>query len=228
MAKDPDTGKPSERAAQVIISVPFSVVQAPTLAIDQPAEGATFENGAIPVAGTLSNATSVVVSASYLGPADGEPVPAEPAPAAPSAPAPKTAEVDGNGAFNTGLELTAGRWSLTVTAQGRDGKTTALTRAVVVQYRGVNLVVNVKGGRAWLKVWVDDQIVESVGSSGSVYEDRKTLTFTGRESVKVWTGSSGTTYFTLNGRDLGRLGKSGVPEIWLFAPPAAPEKLERP
>jgi hypothetical protein len=35
------------------------------------------------------------------------------------------------------------------------------------------------------------------------------------------------TYFTLNGTSLGTLGKSGVPETWLFAPPHPPEKTQR-
>jgi hypothetical protein len=35
------------------------------------------------------------------------------------------------------------------------------------------------------------------------------------------------TQFTLNGTSLGSLGKSGVPETWLFNPPKAPEKTQR-
>jgi hypothetical protein len=35
------------------------------------------------------------------------------------------------------------------------------------------------------------------------------------------------TYLTLNGTSLGTLGRSSVPETWLFAPPAAPEKTQR-
>ena len=51
-AVDPDTGKKSETAVELFITVPFLVIEAPTLTVDQPAEGATFENGAIPVQGT--------------------------------------------------------------------------------------------------------------------------------------------------------------------------------
>ncbi len=80
---------------------------------------------------------------------------------------------------------------------------------MTVTYKGVNLVVNVKGGRAWLKVWVDGKIDEQLGVAGSVVANGKTLTFTGKESVEVRTGSSGVTYFTLNGTSLGALGKSG-------------------
>ena len=67
-AVDPDTGKQSEAAVSLFIEVPYLVFVSPTLSIDQPAEGATFENGAIPVQGRTTNADSVVVSAAYSGP----------------------------------------------------------------------------------------------------------------------------------------------------------------
>ncbi len=55
-ALDPETGKSSENAERVFITVPFLVIEAPTLTVESPAEGAQFENGAIPVRGTTSNA----------------------------------------------------------------------------------------------------------------------------------------------------------------------------
>ena len=55
----------------------------------------------------------------------------------------------------------------------------------------------------------------------------KTLTFTGKESIEVRTGSSGATKFTLNGTRLGALGRSGIPETWLFAPPDEPVMTQR-
>ena len=50
-ATDPETGKNAEKPVDIFITVPFPDVLAPTLTVDQPAEGATFENGAIPVQG---------------------------------------------------------------------------------------------------------------------------------------------------------------------------------
>ncbi len=64
---DPDTGKRSEDTLALFITVPFLVIEAPTLTVDQPTEGAIFENGAIPVQGRTTNAESVVVSAAYMG-----------------------------------------------------------------------------------------------------------------------------------------------------------------
>src|SRR4029079_7963050 len=50
-ALDPETGKRSEGAVKLFLTVPFLRIEAPTLTVDQPPEGASFENGAIPVGG---------------------------------------------------------------------------------------------------------------------------------------------------------------------------------
>jgi cytoskeletal protein RodZ len=227
-ALDPDTGKKSDATVHLFITVPvpFLAIEAPTLTVDQPAEGATFENGAIPVAGHVTNAPSAVVSAKYVGPS-GTPVGAGATPTPPSAPATVTATVAGDGSYTTPFELTSGRWTITVAATSPQGKTTSLTRNVTVVYKGINLVVAVKNGRAWLKVWVDGKIDSGLGAAGQVISGGKTLTFTAKQSIEVRTGSSGVTYFTLNGTSLGALGRSGVPETWLFAPPAPPQKTQR-
>lgn len=225
-AVDPETGKRSEETIRLFITVPFLEIESPTLAVDQPAEGTTYENGAIPVAGRASNATSVEVSAEYVGPstptAEGV---ASPAP--PAVPAPITIEVADDGSFSTPYELTAGTWKITVTASNPQGRSSALTRTVTVVFRGVNLVVNVEGGRAWLKVWVDGRLDPMLGAAGSVIADGKTLTFTADESIEVRSGSSGVTHFTLNGTSLGALGPPGIPETWLFKPPDPPVRTDR-
>jgi len=223
-AVDPDTGKKSEQSVMLIINVPFLVVEAPTLTLDQPADGATIGNGAIPVQGKTTNATSVVVKAAYVGPVSS--AGAKPTPPPPAVPDPATITVGQDGSFSTPYELTAGRWTLTVTATSKEGKTASLTRSVTVAYKGVTLVVKAKGGRAWLKVWVDGQIDPTLGAAGKVISNGTTLTFTGKQSVEVRTGSSGVTYFTLNGTSLGTLGRSGTPETWLFAPPDPPVKTQ--
>jgi cytoskeletal protein RodZ len=243
-ATDPETGKHAEQPAMVVITVPISEVEAPTLTIDQPAEGLSAENGAIPVRGTAVNATSVTVSATYDGPIDGAP-PASPAPSAPASappgsappgpaggppgPAPITVAVGADGTWDTGaepLQLTTGRWTITVTASNA-AKSSTLTRHVSVAYKGVNLVVKIKGGSAWIKVWVDGKIDPTVGRAGRTYRDGEVLTFSGQASVEVRTGSSGATSFTLNGKSIGALGKRGIPETWLFKPPAPPALTQR-
>ncbi len=224
-ATDPATGKVAEEPVKRLITVPFPQIEAPALTVNQPADGATFENGAIPVQGQSTNAKSVVVRATYVGPVEAPAAGASPPPV--TAPAEVAIDVAEDGSFTTPFELTAGKWTITVTASSAEGKTNSITRAVTVAYKGVNLVVSVQGGRAWLKVWVDGKIAPAMGSAGKVIANGKTLTFTGKESIEVRTGSSGVTKFTLNGTSLGALGRSGIPETWLFAPPAPPQLTQR-
>jgi ribosomal protein S19 len=231
-ARNPDTGKEAETPREVVITVPFLEFQAPTLVISNPVEGTTYGNGAIAVEGTTTNAVSVTVTSTFLGAATGAPGPAPsamPSPGPSGSPAPlagTTVQVADDGSYSLPpLDLTAGRWSITVTATSQEGKTASLTRTVTVAYEGVNLVVSIHGGPAWIKVWVDGKLVGS--QAGQVYQAGKTLTFSGKTSVEVRTGSSGSTRFTLNGVSLGSLGKAGIPETWLFAPPANPVKTQR-
>lgn len=221
---DPDTGKHSEQTIQLYITVPFLTVEAPTLNVDSPADGVSVGNGAIPIQGTVSNAVSVVVTAAYTGPAAGAGTPSPPPPATPD-PMPLTVADDGS--FSTPLELTAGTWAVTVTATSAEGKTYALTRNVTVAYQGVNVVIKIKSGRAWLKVWVDDQVSDQTGQAGRVYAPGDVLTFAAKESVEVRTGKSSATYFTVNGINVGRMSDQGNPETWLFAPPADPVRTDR-
>jgi len=246
-ALDPETGKHAETPWQIIIKVPYLVIQAPTLTVSQPQEGTTYENGAIPIEGTTTNAVNVVVTATYLGPPDGSAPTPTPAPTPRPTPTPKpdpnatpgpsaspatgdnalAVNVADDGTFSAPLELTQGRWSITITATSGEGKTAALTRTVTVAYRGVNVVVNVNGGDAWLKVWVDGVLDPSIPSSGKVVQNGRTVTFTGTTSVEVRTGSSGYTQFTVNGVSLGALGKPGIVETWLFQPPSPPQQTQR-
>ncbi|MES2208846.1 MAG: helix-turn-helix domain-containing protein [Chloroflexota bacterium] len=238
-AVDPETGKPTETPQKVIIKVPYLVIQAPTLTVTQPQDGATYENGAIPVEGTTSNAQNVVVTARYLGAPGGTPPAATPTPDPTATPAPgASAEPPGgantvsvtvgdDGSFTTPLELTEGSWSIQITATSPEGKTTSLARTVTVAYTGVNLVVSIVGGDAWIKVWVDGVLDPSISASGKVFSNGRTLTFTGKTSVEVRSGSSGFTQFTLNGVSLGALGRPGIPETWRFEPPAPPTLTQR-
>ena len=233
-AVDPETGKTAETTPRILITVPFLVIEAPTLTLESPAEGAQFENGAIPVMGTTTTGASVSVSANLV---TGSPAAApttapsasagaNPGPVAPTI-GPITVDVTADGTFDAPLDLAAGSWQVTVTATSAEGKAVSLSRNVTIVYKGVNLVVEIKGGRAWLKVWVDGKISKVTGASGGTFNSGKVLTFTAKESIEVRTGKSNTTYFTLNGKSLGHLSSKGSPETWLFAPPAAPVMTNR-
>jgi cytoskeletal protein RodZ len=222
-ATDPETGKRADETAQVVITVPYAQIEAPRLTVDQPADGTNLQNGAIPIQGTATNATSVAVTATFDGPVAGGSGSASPSP--PPAPAPVEVPVADDGTFSTSLQLTTGRWSIIVTASGA-ANSSSQTRHVSVAFKGVNLVVAVKGSPAWIKVWVDGKLSTVTGGAGKTYQPGKTVAFTGSTSIEVRTGSSGATFFTLNGQSVGALGKRGVPETWLFRPPDAPKKTQ--
>jgi cytoskeletal protein RodZ len=240
-ALDPQTGKASDTTSKIYITVPFTVTEAPTLSVNSPADGAQFQNGAIPVSGTTTNAKSVSVSATLLGAVGAASAP-PPSPSvkpgasvapgssvAPAAPTvgPVSVDVVADGTFETPLDLSAGSWRITVTATSAGGQAVTLTRNVSIQYQGVNLVVTIKGATAWLKVWVDGKISSVTGTAGTVYNVGQVLTFTGTQSVEVRTGKSSSTYFTLNGKDLGHMSTKGNPETWLFGPTGAPTRTNR-
>ena len=64
---NPETKKESEDIRQIVISVPFLEILAPTLTISQPVEGTTYGNGAISVEGTTTNAKTVTLTTAFLG-----------------------------------------------------------------------------------------------------------------------------------------------------------------
>jgi cytoskeletal protein RodZ len=239
-AVDPQTGKSSESTVKLFITVPVTVLEAPQLTLTSPADGAQFSNGAIPVNGTTTNAAKVKVSANRMngtGAAPStKPAPSS-APGASSSPVPAPAgspdvgpvsvDVASDGSFETPLNLSTGTWQVYVTAVSADGKTTTLSRQVSLQYQGVNLVISVKGARAWLKVWVDGTVSPVTGTAGVVYDPGKVLTFSAQHTIEVRTGKSSATYFTLNGQNLGHMSAAGNPETWLFSPPNPPQKTNR-
>jgi cytoskeletal protein RodZ len=222
-ATDPTTGKDSA-AITLIITVPIPIIEAPTLSVTSPNDGAALTNGAIPVQGT-TNATSITVSATLVGPVGPQPSKASPVPSA--TPAPKQIAVGPDGSFSDSYQLGPGRWSLTITATGSQGESTTETRSVTVAFTGVDLVVTIKNSPAWLKVWVDNVVDPAIGAGGQTFGVGRTVEFTAQHSVQVRTGSSGSTFFTLNGQSLGALGPPGVPQTWLFAPPAAPRQTNQ-
>ena len=222
VATDPATSKDSA-PQHVVITVPLPSPgpESPTLSVTSPTDGTAFQNGAIPVQGSTT-ASSVTVTAQYLGPTGASPS-AQPSPRAPAMPAAKQIAVAADGSFSDSYRLAPGRWALTITATGLGDKTTTEQRTVSVAFTGVDLVIAVRNGSAWIKVWVDGQVVPGY-LSGQTITAGKTLEFTGKTSVEVRTGNSGSTYFTLNGSSLGSLGGPGVPQTWLFQPPSPPQQ----
>jgi hypothetical protein len=219
-ATDPATAKVSP-PWNLIVNVPIpGAPVGPAMALTSPADGAAVNGGAVAIAGT-TDGTSVTITATDAGPAtpvaSGKPTPV---PAAP--PPPLQLTVGAGGAFTGIYQLPPGRWTLTAVATSTGGQTSAVSRTVTVAIAGIILTVEIKGSSAWLKVWVDGQVVPSY--TGVTVRAGTRLQFTGSHTVEVRTGSSGATFFTMNGVTIGSLGGPGVPQTWLFQPGKAPQK----
>jgi cytoskeletal protein RodZ len=219
-ATDPGTGKQAVSPFEVVITVPFSQVAVPTLALTSPEDGLSVANGAIPVRGTSTDATSVTVEAAYVGPAPGQSKPPTPTPAAIP---PAKVDLAADGSFSTAVDLTEGRWTITVTAAGDQGKTTTLTRSVTVVYQGITVVVEIRTGRTWLQVAVDGAVSPQTGAGGKVFAVGTTLTFRGDHEVDIRTGKMNATFVTVNGTDYGALGTSANPGSFVLVPGKAPQ-----
>ena len=221
-AADPTTGKTAESPVEIVITVPFAQVAAPTLELTSPEDGLSVENGAIPVRGTATDATSVSMSAVYVGPAPGQATAPETSPA-PIPPA--TVELADDGSFSTSIDLTEGRWTVTVTAAGEEGKSTTLTRDVTVVYQGISVVVEIREQRTWLRVSVDGVVSPQTGAGGKVYAAGKTITFRGEAVVELRTGKMSTTFVTVNGTSYGALGTTANPGTFRLEPGQPPRPV---
>ncbi len=231
-ATDPDTGKASE-TTQLVITVPLPPAPslapsrlpvAPTLTLTSPVQGQRANGGTVQVTGT-TDAPRVTIAARYLGALAGPGRPGRPSDA-PRAPAAREVPVKGGGRFSATYGLPPGRWSVTVTAEGADGRTKSESRAVRVLPTGVVLVLEVRNTEAWIKVWVDERI-EPGYDEGRLVRPGTRLQFHGRQSVEVRTGRPSSTFFTVNGSSVGALGDPGTPTTWRFEYGRPPRETDR-
>lgn len=167
-----------------------SVPAPPELVVDEPAEGASFADGQVLVAGRTEPTATLLVNEEAVA-------------------------VDSDGRFQVTLSLPQGEHAVSVVARGTDGTESRVTRSVAVAFTQAVVTVEVRGGEAWLLVTVDGA---TDPRTGRTYPDGSSLTFAGRQVV-VRTGNAGATYLTVNGRDEGSMGGPGqVREVSFSAP----------
>jgi hypothetical protein len=169
-------------------------------------------------------------------PSGASPAPSGASPAPTAAPAtnnnaPRELLAGAGGQYSGTFTLAPGYWTLTISAANTAARPVTVTRDVKVVKAvatpppsGVTLQVEIRKDPAWLAVWVDGVRTREFGG---VKQPGTTFTVRAQRSVEVRSGSSGSTFFTLNGVPLGALGRSGIPETWLFEPPAPPQKTQR-
>lgn len=76
-------------------------------------------------------------------------------------------------------------------------------------YTGVELIIKINNGPAWLRVDVDGQPSAETGAGGKIYQPGATLTFNGTKTVHVISGKANNTDVTFNGQDQGPMQGNG-------------------
>jgi hypothetical protein len=223
VALDPATGKHSEeRLVTVMVPIPQATeVPGPELAVTSPEADQSFSSGSVTVEGTTAGAT-VSVTARYLGPAR---VVTGATPAPPDEPEPLELEVAEDGSFSGTIELGNGRWELTITATDEGERQTSLTRQITIAPTGLTVVVEIKGGRAWLRIRLDGKLAkETPTTAGAIFEDGTRLTLVAKELVEIRSGVPSITYVTVNGVSYGKLG-TGRPGAWAITADGPPQPV---
>jgi cytoskeletal protein RodZ len=242
-AKNLDTNHASQ-SSRVIILVPVVTPSPPhpEVAFATPADGASVKDGAVNVTGTSTLVGTVTLTPTYLGPppAPGATIPPTPtqepgvssapsagstgspgASAGPSAspgPTPATANPGADGTFAFTLTLGPGRWQLTLTGSSANGQTAVpVSRTIAVPYKGLYVVLEVKGGPAWMRYAGD-----GAGIGQSTYPDGYTATLTLTKWFCVYvSGQPGRVFVTVNGTSLGTVSKYGGTHLYVDTTSAA-------
>ena len=77
-------------------------------------------------------------------------------------------------------------------------------------YAGVELVIKIQGGPAWLRVDSDGQpSAETIAAGGKIYQPGAVLTFDATKTIHVISGKANNTFVTFNGQDQGAMQGSG-------------------
>ncbi len=92
-----------------------------------------------------------------------------------------------DGTFTFSLQLTPGRWQLAIVGTSAKGvHTTPVTRTITVPYKGLNVVIQLKGGSASVS-YSHDGVTDD---SGTVHPDGWSVTVVGSKSVCINTTTS--------------------------------------
>jgi hypothetical protein len=235
----------------VIINVPLPDVgaspspdtspQVIELGLTSPTSGQTVTDGRITIAGTTSG-TRITVNTELLAPLPGtspspEPEP-EPQPspdgspvptATPAAPIDITVPIGGT--FSQTLELDPGRWRVTVTAHATGRAPVSEVRLVTVEGTAsgpvdgeITLVLEGRGGSSWMRIVVDGEQLRPRQWGGPNLSNGETVTITAEREIWFRTGNAGIVHVTLNGEDLGALGRRGQVGNWIITPGSEPQR----
>jgi cytoskeletal protein RodZ len=221
-AENLDTSHASKTQKIVIdVQVVTPPPPSPAVAFSAPVDLATVKDGNVTVAGTSTLVTTVTVTPVYIGPppaagATLPPATAAPLPTpivtpvlpdasasagtsagstAPPGPGPTNVNTNADGTFSVPLSLTPGRWQLSITGSNPSGSVAAaVSRTIVVPYKGINVVIQVKGGAATVYAAHDNVVDANAG-----VQDGWSITIVGTKYVCIQSPKSNIVFISVNG-----------------------------
>jgi len=154
---------------------------APQLVVEQPANGATYANAPVTVAGHVDRSVaSVTVNGGAV-------------------------TIGSDLKFSLAVNFVAGPQTIRVVAKTATGAEVQETRTVAVSFTAAIVTVRIVGGDAWILVTVDG--TQAPGTN-KVLPNGTVLPFTGK-AVTVRSGNAGATFLAFNGQELGKMGEVG-------------------
>jgi cytoskeletal protein RodZ len=218
----------------VLVPIPTPTPPVPEVLFSAPADGASVANGAVTVTGTSTDVSLVTITPTYLGSplAPGATLPPPTSSAAATSPAaavspgasvgpsptpgpqPTTTATAADGTFTFSLQLTPGRWQLAIVGTNSKGvHTTPVTRTITVPYKGLNVVIQLKGGSASVSYFHDGV----TDDSGTVHPDGWSVTVVGSRYVCINTTRPNLVFVTVNGVSYGPVSGFGGRRVYIDA-----------
>jgi cytoskeletal protein RodZ len=174
-------GKTNRVSRTIQYQAPAVGVSAPpVLAVEQPANGATFTNTYVQVSGRVDRGVTVQINTVPVA-------------------------VSSDGTFQARYYLPAGTQPFRIVARNSAGGTVEETRNVIIAYTAAVVIVRVTGGESWILATVDGRCDPC---QGRVFKDGETATFQGRE-VRIRTGNAANVQVNYNGQVTASLGRQG-------------------
>ena len=125
-----------------------------------------------------------------------------PTPAPTLPPQPLSAATAGDGTFSFTIPLGAGRWRLSLVGTSSKGiSTAAVSRSVNIPFKGLSVLIEIKGGPAAIAVYHDN--VSDTGGKKFTQADGWKLTVVAKRYVCISTTKPTLVYITVNGTSYG-------------------------
>ena len=174
-------GKTNRVSRTIQFQAPAVGVSAPpVLAVEQPANGATFTNTYVQVSGRVDRGVTVQINSVPVA-------------------------VSSDGTFQARYYLPAGPQPFRIVARNSAGGTVEETRNVVIAYTAAVVIVRVTGGDSWILATVDGNCEPC---QGRVFKNGETATFQGKE-VRIRAGNAAAVQVNYNGQVTAALGRQG-------------------